>query len=46
MISEYTLEDGSVGCALPELRVFAYVLGAVIIVAALGIALVQKLRPW
>lgn len=45
-MTDYILEDGSAGCALPQLRMFAYALGAVIIVAALGIALVQKLRPW
>lgn len=35
-----------VGCALPDLRYFAYALGAVVIAAALAIWAVQKLRTW
>lgn len=41
-MSDYILEDTHHN----GLRLLAYALGAVVIVAALGIALIQKLRPW
>lgn len=42
MTSEYIIEDTHYNV----LRALGVMLGAVVIVAALGIALVQKLRPW
>jgi uncharacterized membrane protein required for colicin V production len=43
MISEYTLEDTR---RYNALRTLGLVFGAVVLVAAIGLALIQKMRPW
>lgn len=43
MISDYILEDTR---RYNALRAVGLALGAVVIVAALAVALIQKVRPW
>lgn len=44
---DYGCADGSVGCTLPDARyVLALMLGAAVVVAALGLWAVRKLRAW
>lgn len=46
MIDEWS-PDPDVSCSLPDLRYVVYLaLGAVVVVVALGVVLLRKLRPW
>lgn len=41
---DYGCADGSVGCSLPDVRyVLALVLGAAVVTAALGLALIRRI---